>query len=127
MGSYTITITGIGNYTGTTKATYKIVKATNPLKISAKTANVKYSKLKKKNQTLKMTKVINTKKKGQGKITYIKVSGNKKITINKKNGKITIKKGIKKGTYKIKIKVTASGNKNFKKITKKLTVKIIVK
>ena len=126
-GTYTVTITGKGKYTGKTSATYKITKAANPLKIKAKTATSKYSKLKKKNQTLKVSEVIKVIKKGQGKVTYAKTSGNKKITINKKTGKITVKKGTKKGTYKIKVKVTAAGNNNYKKGSKIVTVKVKIK
>ena len=76
-------------------------KAANPLKIKGKTATVKYSKSKTKNQTLKVSSVISTTIKGKGTLTYTKASGNKNITINKKTGKVTIKKGLKRGTYKI--------------------------
>lgn len=61
-----------------------------------------------------------------GTLSY-KVSGNKKITVNKKTGKITIQKGLKKKTYTIKIKVTAAGNDTYLKGSKTVTVKIIVK
>lgn len=103
-----------------------IKKAANTLKIKAKTATVRYANLKKKNQTLKNTKLISFTKKGQGTITYTKVSGNKKITINKKTGKVTVKKGLKKGTYKIKIKVRAAGNAKYKALTKTVIIKIKV-
>ena len=91
-----------------------VVTAANPLKIQAKTATVKYSKVKKKAQTLKATQVIQFTNKGKGTLSYKKVSGNKKITINQKTGKVTIKKGLKKGTYKVKVKVKAAGNANYK-------------
>ena len=66
--------------------------------------------------------------KGQGNKTYVKVSGNKKIKINKKTGKITVKKGLKKGTYKVKVKIKAAGNKNFKSSgCKQETFNIMVK
>ena len=112
-GVYTVTINGTGLCSGSASVTYKIAKAANPLKIKAKTATVKYSKLKKKAQTLKVSKVITFTKKGQGTLSYKKSSGNKKITINSKTGKVTVKKGLKKGTYKIKVKVRASGNANY--------------
>lgn len=103
-------------------------KLTNTLKIKARTVTVKYSKLKKRNQKLKITKAIRFKNKGQGKLTYKKVKGNRKITINKKTGKITIKKGLKKGRYKLVIKVKAAGNNKYKaSAAKKVTVTIKVK
>lgn len=127
VGTYTITITGKGAYEGTTKATYKIVKAANPLKLKVLTGTVKYKKVRKKAQTLKVSKVIKVTKKGVGKLTYAKSSGNKKITINKKTGKVTVKKGLKKGTYKVKVKVKAAGNANYKPITRTVTFKVRVK
>jgi len=126
-GKYTLKITGKGCYKGTITASYTIVTAANPLKISAKTATIKFKKLKKKNQTLAATAVIKFTKKGQGTTTYTKSSGNKKISINKKTGKVTVKKGLKKGTYKVKVKVKAAGNKNYKAATKTVTFKIKVK
>ena len=84
----------------------------NPLSVSGKTAKVKYSKLKKKKQTLAASKVINGTGTGRGPMTYTKVSGNKNITINKTTGKVTIKKkGLKKGkTYSVVVTISAAGN-----------------
>lgn len=128
-GSYTVTVTGKGNYTGTSaKATYKINKAANPLAIKAATATVKYSAVKAKAQTLAVSKVISFTKKGQGTMTYTKASGNAKITINKTTGKITVKKGLAKGTYKVKLTAKAAGNANYKaSAVKTVTGTIIVK
>ena len=89
-------------------------KAANPLKVKGKTLKVKFSKLKKKAVKVKVTKVVKFTKKGVGTLTYKKVKGNKKITINKKTGKVTIKKGLKKGNYKVKMKIKAKGNANYK-------------
>lgn len=121
---------------GTTAAKtikWTINKAANPLTIKAKTATVKGStkgkngKLKK-TKTLAVSKVIAFTKKGQGKLTYTKASGNKKITINKTTGKVTVKKGLKKGTYKVKVKVKAAGNTNYKaSAVKTVTFKVKVK
>ena len=103
-------------------------KAANPLKVKGKTLKIKFKELKKKTQKLKVTKAVKFTKKGQGTLTYKKVKGNKKISINKKNGKITIKKGLKKGTYKVKVKIRAKGNVNylasaFKTVTFKIKIK----
>jgi hypothetical protein len=54
--------------------------------VKGRTAAVKYSKVRKKNQTLKRAKVI-TLSKAQGKVSYAKKSGNKKILVDKKTGK----------------------------------------
>ena len=107
---------------------WTINKAANPLKIKAKTATVKFSTVKKKNQKLAVTKAIKFTNKGQGAKSYAKVSGNKKIAIAKKTGKVTVKKGLKKGTYKVKVKVKAAGNTNYKPSAwKVVTFKIKIK
>lgn len=127
-GTYVVTVIGKGAYTGMANANYEINKAANPLKVIAKTVKVKSSKLKKKSQTLKVSKVVKFTKKGQGTLTYKKVKGSKKIAINKKNGKVTVKKGLKKGTYKVKVKIKAAGNANYNASAfKTVTFKIIIK
>lgn len=103
------------------------VEKANPLKIKAKTVTVKYAKVKKSAQKLAVTKVISFTNKGQGTRSYKKLSGNKKITINKTTGKVTVKKGLKKGKYKVKIQVTAAGNSSYKAGTKTVTSTIRVK
>ena len=119
-GTYTMTIHGKGIYSGTTKATYKINKAANPMKLKAKTAKVKRSKLKKKAQTIQRAEAI-TVSKAQGKTSYKLVSAkkdgksfSKKFKINAKTGNVTVKKGLKKGKYNVKVKVKAAGNGNYK-------------
>ena len=90
VGSYTVTITGIGNYTGTTKATYKI--------------NPKGTKLKK---PKKAKKAITVKwKKQSAKMAKSRISGyqiqlatDKKFTKNKKTVNV---KGYKRASKKIK-------------------------
>ena len=106
----------------------KDTRKTNPIKVSKKNKTVKYTKLKKKAVTLKAITV----KKAAGKVTYKKVSVSKKkfagrFTVNKKTGKIKVKKGTKKGTYKVKVRVSAAGNKTYKPASKTVTVKIKVK
>ena len=115
--------------------TVTVKQAANPLKISAKTASVKYNKLKKKNQTLAVTKVINFKKKISDKRTYTLSSAKKGsksfkkyFAINKTTGKVTVKKGLAKGTYKVAVKVKAKGNANYKASAwKSVTFKVRVK
>ncbi|MBR2548180.1 MAG: hypothetical protein IKF07_08320 [Eubacterium sp.] len=121
---------GLGQYTGEYYTTYTIAKAENPLKLKNKSKKtvVRHSKLKKRSQTLKFSKVVKVVKAGKGKMTYTRRSGNKKIKINKKTGKVTIKKGLKKGTYKVSVKVRAVGDTNYKaSTTKTVTFKIRVK
>ena len=127
-GTAAVLIKGKGNYSKTKTVKFTIKKATNLLKVKGKTAAVKYSALKKKNQSVGVTRVVAFKNKGQGAKTYTKASGNKKIIISKKTGKVTVKKGLKKGTYKVTVKVKAAGNANYKASdVKKVEFKISVK
>ncbi len=127
-GTYKVTVTGIGEYTGSVTMDYKINQAKNPLivKVKKDTLEVTCSKLKKKNRSIKPGKYL-TVKKAQGKVSYEKTKGNKSISVNSKTGRITIKKGLKKGKYTVKISVRAAGNKNYKAALKKIKVKIVVK
>jgi hypothetical protein len=106
------------------------VKKANTLSLSAKTVKVKSKKLKKKKQTVKPLTIKNAK----GEVTVTKVKKGsaaklfKKITVNKKTGAITIKKGkYAKKTYKIKLKITANGNSDYNSKTLTKVVKIKVK
>ena len=121
-----VDINGKGIYVNSDSAGFTIERATNKLSVKAKTATVKQAKLEKKNQTLKVSKVL-TIRGAKGTVSFKKKSGNKKITINKKNGKVTVKKGLKKGTYKVKVIVKANGGYNYKAATKIVTFKIKVK
>ena len=111
------------------------VKAANPLKISGKTATIKYSKLKKKSQTIAVTKVIKFTNDAKDKKTYTLSSAKKGkkgfkkfFKVNKKTGKVTVKKGLKKGIYKVKVKVSAAGNTKYKASNvKTVTFKVKVK
>ncbi len=105
------------------------VKKANPIKVTAKTKAVKAKKLKAKKQTVKALKV----KGAQGTVTFAKVKKGttakiyKKVSVNKKNGKITLKKGkYAKKTYKVKVKITAKGNSkyNAKSVTKVVKIKV---
>lgn len=128
-GTATMTIIGVGRYSGTIAKTFKIAKAKNTVKVTSLTKAVKISKLKKKAQTVKISSAV---KKPQGKLSYkltsVPKSLKKLVKINSK-GVLTLQKWAKakKGTCKIKIKVTAKGNKNYTKVTKTATVKIRIK
>lgn len=100
-----------------------VTKKANPMVVTAKNKKVKYKKVKKKAQTVSAITVS----KAQGTISYKKLSGNKKITVDPKTGKIKVKKKTKKGKYKVKVQVTAAGNKNYKAVSKIVTFTIKVK
>ena len=124
VGKASVVITGKGEYAGSATKTFKIVKGANPLIVKSKTVNVAYSKLRAKNQSVSASKAFGIAK-AQGALTCKKVSGNAKIKVSK-TGKVIVGRGLAKGSYKIKVKVTASGNSNYKSVTKtvKLTIRV---
>lgn len=136
-GKYTLTIKGIGNYSGTTTVTYKIKKAEQPIKTAVASKTYDTDKVATKNKSFKLkpkavrkhfTYVVKGKyvkdgtKASERKQAKKNAYARKYITVNK-NGKVTVKKGIKKGTYRVVIK--AKSTKNHKKGRK--VVKIVIK
>lgn len=99
-------------------------KKANTITVKAKTKSVKAEKVKNSKVKIKKAIIVTNAK---GKVTYTKLSGSKKLKINRKTGAITVKKGTKKGTYKMKVKVTANGNSSYKIKSKTVTVKVKVK
>ena len=98
-------------------------KEANTLKVSVKAVTAKSKKTTKISKS-KAFKISNP----QGALSFIKKSGDKKITINKKSGAIIVKKGLKKNkTYKLKVKVNAAGTYKYKPAKKTVTVKVKVK
>ena len=49
------------------------------------------------------------------------------FTVNKKTGKITVKKGTANGRYTVRIKVTAAGTAAYKKASKVIEARITVR
>ena len=118
-GTYKVTITGTGKYTGSTDATYTIKKAANPMRLKAKTVTVKGKSLKKKSKSVAGTKAL-TVSRAEGKLSYKLASAKKgkknfgkMFKVDAKTGKVTMKKGLKTGTYMVTVKVRAKGNANY--------------
>lgn len=81
----------------------------NPFKVTGKTATIKAKKVKKKAQSLSVTKVLGITPSGTN-LEIVKLSGNKNISINKTTGAVTVKKKTKKGTYSVKVKIRSTGS-----------------
>ena len=126
-GKATVTITGMGHYSGTVEKTFTIKKAPNRMTLSAKSKSVKATTVKKKKVSLKGLVVATN---AQGKVKFANASKGKALKVfkvNAKNGAITVAKGTKVGTYKVKVKARAKGDSNYKATTKRATVRIRVK
>ncbi|MBE6041956.1 MAG: cadherin repeat domain-containing protein [Clostridiales bacterium] len=124
-GSVEIDIDSLGLYpiiiSYDKKAQPMTVKA-NPVKLKAKT-------LKKRTQTIKVAKALTIKNAKGSKIFRIVKAGKAKkyFRINRKTGKIKVRKGLKKGTYKVTVKITAAGNDEYLAGSKTATIKVRVR
>lgn len=119
VGTYTVTFKGIGKFTGTTTATYRISKIKQSL-AAKQVKSIAYKSVKAKNVTVKATKGLGT---GSYKVVVLNAKNKKYVSVNPSTGSITIKKGAVKGTYRVKL--TYAGDKNHEKAT--TTVAIVVK
>ncbi|SCW37716.1 hypothetical protein SAMN02910400_00518 [Lachnospiraceae bacterium C10] len=124
-GTYQFTLTakeGSG-FRGSTVGTWKINKGKTSF--SVKGATVKAKKLKNKKQAV--TVKVSNLSTGSSKPTYaikkVTKGQKKKVKINKKTGKVTLKKGCKK--CKITVVATSKANANCEKAT--ATAEIVVK
>lgn len=120
----TITAKATSSYKAATKTlTVKVAKAAPVLKTKITSKNVSYSALRKKAQVFTLGASVSSK----GTLTYAKTAGSSAFTVNKTNGKITVKKGLKKGTYKIKVKISAKATAKYNAGTKTVLVTVRVK
>lgn len=116
---------GIGKGAKSSTTAKKTVKLPNTMKVTVKTRKVILAKVRKAKQVVSGAIIV---KNAKGTVTYTKVAkgSDKKLSINKKTGKITVAKGTKKGKHKIKVKVTAAGNKSYKALSKTVVATINV-
>ena len=108
VGTATVMITGIGNYTGTTSATFKINKAAQSITAKATASSIAVGKT----ATVSITG-------NKGKKSY-KSSNTAVATVNASTGKVTAKKV---GT--VKITATSAATSNYNAASKTVTIKIV--
>lgn len=134
-GKTTLTIKGLGDYSGEFKTSVKVIKKlANPMKLKAKDTTLKYKKLKNKALTIKRSEVIGISgAKGSLNFELASAKKNKKsfkkyFSIEPNVGDITVKKGVKKGTYKVKVKIKDYGDSDYAESAwKSVTIKVVVK
>lgn len=130
-GTYQIrvsaTAAGNNNYVRASKVvSYNIVikPIANPLTVTPQSRVASFKTLKTKVLTVARPASVT---KSQGTVTYTKTGGSRNLTINKKTGQVTVRKGTPKGRYAIQFTVTATGNANYTKATKTVKTTIVVK
>ena len=114
-----------------TSLTVVIPKDDNPIKVTPKKVSLKKAVLAKKDIKKKAGKVLKITG-AKGKKTFAlkgvaKKAAKKYFSLNRKNGTLTVKKGLKKGTYTLTIKVRAAGNVSYKPMSQTVKVKVKVK
>ncbi len=93
----------------------------NPIRVTGKTVNTDLGP----RTVLKRFKVLSVSG-AKGKLSYKKISGNKKIRINKNTGKITVRERLGSGLYTVRVKVTAAGDETHRSgaITRSFKVRV---
>ncbi len=100
--AHPVTITGKGNFTGSTSADFTIKGVSSNLKATAAKTTVTRST--KKDQTIKITASKRAANKNTIKYKVVTANASKSVTVSSK-GVINVKKNAKKGTYKIEVSV----------------------
>jgi hypothetical protein len=124
-GTATANVVATKNFSGDKKVSFKILKAANTLKASAKSPKVSAKKTEKAAQTIAKKNAF-TVSGAKGAVSFAKVKGSKKLAV-KSNGNVVVSKGTKAGTYSVVVKVSAKGNKNYKAGSQSVTLKVTVK
>ena len=127
-GTYSVNVIFKGNYSGTKSLNYQIRKAENRiLKVTPSAKTFKFSRLRKKEQSfsIKAVDLFDAKKKYA--LSSVSPKKAKKYFKVSSSGKVTVKAKTPGGTYYLKIKVSASGTKNYKKTTCTKKIRVNVK
>ncbi|MBP3326772.1 MAG: hypothetical protein J6L77_10190 [Coprococcus sp.] len=112
-GKTKIVVTFKGNYKGTKSVTFTVNKAKQKITVKG-TTSVKAKAVKKRSRSYNLSvRGI----KGKAKYTISYKSNSNKISVNKRTGKITVKKGAKKGS-KVRIYIKTKATSNYKATTK---------
>lgn len=131
VGDYLVEAVLTDTYTGSNAEAFRIIPAFNNMTASGNKVTLKAKKLKKKAQTVNMSKAY-TIYNPKGTLTYTFAGVNKDkyrkyFKVNPYNGNITVKKKLKKGTYKILVHIEDDGGDNYDYADQYVTVTIKVK
>lgn len=127
-GRYNCVVTGAGSYYGIADRVEVVVGTENGMSASAKNVSLKVKKLKKKARTVKAISVKNATGSLKYSAEFYDNSKSKKaLKVNKKTGKITVKKKTKKGTYGVWVLVHAAGSADIAPADEIVYVKVKVK
>ncbi len=101
--------------------------------VSGRTATVKYSKLKRNDQTLAADKVFRFNDKSEEELKFTLISAEtgaktfiKYFKVNSATGKVTVKQGLREGTYTVKVNVGPAGDDRTDSYTQTVAFRIVV-
>lgn len=117
-------LSSLSYYTGEYPGWYRFEPSKmNPMIVTYRNRTISAKKLKKGSKLVKAITV----KKAKNKVRFTKKSGSRCLSVNRKNGRIKVKKGTKKGLYNIRIKVSASRSREYMDAEKSVYIKIRVR
>ena len=125
-GSYSVVVTLKGNYAGSCTKTFRIAKAANTLSVSPKAATVKRKAVRRKAKTIGRAAVLSVSR-ARGRVSYAKLGGSSRLSVDKNTGNITVKRKTGKGTYRLLVRVSAAGSANYAAAARQVTVSVRVK
>lgn len=129
-GTASVTVTGMGDYTGTVETSFTIAQAKQTLKVSKASKTVIYQKLKKKKRAVKpIEKVTGAQGATRYKLLSAKLkakSRKSRFKVNATTGTVTVKKGTARGAYKLKIRVSSAATPNYTAAAKTVSVTVTV-
>ena len=125
VGTHTVTVKLIHNYSGKATADFEITPARQTMKVKKKTAPVSVNAAKKA-QTVEISEILDITD-VVGELTFKMTDGSDSVKVDKETGLITIAKGAKKGKHAVYLEITAAGTKNYQSKTEKISFSITVK
>lgn len=125
----TIAAAETATFAGATKTITLTVKAANPFKFTGNSVSTTVAKAKKGNVVLAGGKFSGNKADvmSYAASKFGNAVAKKWLTVDKKNGKVTVKKGAPAGTYKVTVKATAKARGSYGETSKTAVVTVTVK
>ena len=122
-GTATAAVTGKGDYEGAVRATFKIAKAANPMRVTARKATVPARLVAGEPRVARPLSV----RAASGALKVAKTGGSKRLSLRGGQGAVAVRKGTPAGTYRMKAKVRAAGDRNHKPKAKAVKVTVVVR
>lgn len=101
----------------------RVNKAAPAIRVKITSANVRYTNLRTRVQTVALGASVNS----RGTLSYQKVSGSGVITVDRRTGRLSVRKGTRRGTYKVKVRIRSAARGIYNAGSKDVIVTIRVR